>query len=132
MKKKIISSILCACLVSGLLTGYGSIRPEAAGLDENEEFTLRLMGPGLLGSQGESGALDMVTGLETPGYNVIIDRWQELHPNVKLEIENAPRDSWQSAVQAAVLSGEVDVVLHGATLTALVEPLDEYLEADPE
>lgn len=132
MKKKIISGILCAGLVSGMFLGYGSVSLKAADLDENEEFTLRLMGPGLLGSQGESGALDMVTGLETPGYNVIIDRWEELHPNVKLEIENAPWDSWQSAVQAAVLSGEVDVVLHGATLTALVEPLDEYLEKDPE
>lgn len=132
MKKKIISSILCAGMAAGLLAGYGNISAEAAELDENEEITLRLMGPGLLGSQGESGALDMVTGLETPGYNVIIDRWEELHPNVKLEIENAPWDSWQSAVQAAVLSGEVDVVLHGATLTALVEPLDEYLAADPE
>lgn len=132
MKKKVISSILCAGLVFGLFSGYGSVYAEAAELDENEEFTLRLMGPGLLGSQGESGALDMVTGLETPGYNVIIDRWEELHPNVKLEIENAPWDSWQSAVQAAVLSGEVDVVLHGATLTALVEPLDDYLANDPE
>lgn len=130
MKRKMISSILCAALAASLLAGYGSC--EAAALDESEEFTLRLMGPGLLGTQGENGALDMVTGLETPGYNVIIDRWEELHPNVKLEIENAPWDSWQSAVQAAVLSGDVDVVLHGATLTALVEPLDEYLAADPE
>ncbi len=37
-----------------------------------------------------------------------------------------------TSIQTAVLSGGVDIILHGATLTELCEPLDGYLEADPE
>ena len=110
----------------------GNASAEGSALNEDEEITLHLFGPGLLASQGEKGALDMITGLETPGYEVIEDRWNELHPNVHLEIEAAPWDNWQSAVQTAALGGELDVILHGATLTALVEPLDDFLAADSE
>lgn len=109
-----------------------NISTENGVLNEDEEITLHLFGPGLLASQGETGALDMITGLETPGYEVIEARWNELHPNVHLEIEAAPWDNWQSAVQTAALGGELDVILHGATLTALVEPLDSFLAEDSE
>ncbi len=83
-------------------------------------------------SVGADGVMDLVTGAEKPGYNEIVERWNELHPNVKLEIETCPWDNWMTSIQTAVLSGGVDIILHGATLTELCEPLDGYLEADPE
>lgn len=159
MRHKLLQLLVGAALTAGLLAGCGNASEgtqngtaevsgaetdssqaaengesadAASGLDEEEEITLYVYGPGLLSSQGETGALDMVTGLETPGYEVIVERWNELHPNVTLDIETAPWDSWQSAVQTAALSGNLDVILHGATLTALVEPLEEYLQNDPE
>ena len=153
MKKQLLSITLAGAMTAGLLAGCAApaasapaaapatetkeeeaapAAEAASGLDESESFTLNLLGPGLLSSQGETGALDMVTGLETPGYNVIVDRWNELHPNVKLNIETAPWDNWQSVVQTAALSGDLDVILHGATLTQLVEPLDDYIAADPD
>jgi len=162
MKRKLVGTLLAGIMAAGMLAGCAvpaaqtstpaaepaaeaeapaaEAEPEAeeateastSGLDESEEITLNLLGPGLLSSQGETGALDMVTGLETPGYNVIVERWNELHPNVKLHIETAPWDNWQSVVQTAALSGDLDVILHGATLTALVEPLDDYIAADPD
>lgn len=156
-KKKLISIILSGILAVGLLSGCGlgktdngsppessveepggsggeeaPAKSDGSELDSTESVTLHLFGPGLLASQGETGALDMVTGLETPGYEVIEKRWNELHPNIHLKIESAPWDSWQSAVQTAALGGELDVILHGATLTALVDPLEDYLAADPE
>ena len=161
-RKKLTSIILSGILVMGLLSGCGSAGSdngssgsdgasagnsadvqapaasetdapeEESALNEDEEITLHLFGPGLLASQGEKGALDMITGLETPGYEVIEARWNELHPNIHLEIEAAPWDNWQSAVQTAALGGDLDVILHGATLTALVDPLDDYLANDPE
>lgn len=158
MNKKIVAFVLAGTMSAMALSGCGSSSSEtsssqsdaagvssavsestesnegttAAALDENEKFTLKIYGPGLLSSQGETGAVDMVTGLETPGYNVIVDRWNELHPNVTLDIEGAPWDSWQSAVQTAALSGDLDIILHGATLTSLVEPLDDYLASEPD
>lgn len=145
MKKKLISLLISGVLAAVMLTGCGSSGSGTSStptptkeaeakteINEDEEVTLHIFGPGLLASQGENGALNMVTGLETPGYDVIEKRWNELHPNVKLEIEGAPWDSWQSAVQTAALGGELDIILHGATLTALVEPLDDYIAKDPE
>ena len=145
MKKRLLTIVMTACLAAGAMAGCGSNATQQKQGEEtqkteaqetvnepDETITLNLLGPGLLSSQGEAGALDMITGLETPGYNVIIDRWNELHPNVKLHIETAPWDNWQSVVQTAALSGDLDVILHGATLTALVEPLDEYIAADPD
>ena len=155
MKKRTVSTILCGMMAVGLLAGCGTSSEDSAatvsteavsetteaaadaGTEENtagdeEEITLHLFGPGLIASQGKDGALDMVTGLETPGYSVIEDRWNELHPNIHLDIQGAPWDSWQSAVQTAVLGGNVDIILHGASLTALCEPLDDYLAGDPD
>lgn len=99
---------------------------------EEEEITLHLYGTANFVDVGADGVMDLVTGAEKPGYNEIVERWNELHPNVKLEIETCPWDNWMTSIQTAVLSGGVDIILHGATLTELCEPLDGYLEADPE
>lgn len=93
---------------------------------------VHLFGPGLLSTVGENGSIDLISGLEMPGYQVIVDRWNELHPNVKLVIEAQPWDNWQAAIQTAVLSGDVDIIMHGASLADLDEPLDPYLEKEPE
>lgn len=102
----------------------------ASGLDETTPVTLKLFGPGLLAAVGESGALDLVSGIEMPGYEKLVKRWNELHPNVTLVIEAQPWDNWQAAIQTAVLSGDVDIIMHGASLADLVEPLEPYLEKD--
>lgn len=100
----------------------------------NTDFsgTLKLYGPGLFTTVGEEGSTDIVTGISKPGYNVVIDRWKELYPNVELQIETIPWDNWKAACQTAALSGDVDIILHGASIVPICEPLTEYLEKDPE
>ncbi len=94
--------------------------------------TLKLYGPGLFTTVGEEGSTDIVTGISKPGYNVVIDRWKELYPDVELQIETIPWDNWKAACQTAALSGDVDIILHGASIVPICEPLTEYLEKDPE
>lgn len=64
-------------------------------VEANTEFsgTLKLYGPGLFTTVGEEGSTDIVTGISKPGYNVVIDRWKELYPNVELQIETIPWDN---------------------------------------
>lgn len=153
--KKMVSLVLTGVMAIGLLGGCGmggggasesqlqtsqgtgeekaqSSQAEGAGLSEDEQVTLHLFGPGLLSTVGENGSMDLISGLELPGYKVVVDRWNELHPNVKLVIEAQPWDNWQAAIQTAVLSGDVDIIMHGASLADLDEPLDPYLEKEPE
>ena len=89
--------------------------------EANTEFsgTLKLYGPGLFTTVGEEGSTDIVTGISKPGYNVVIDRWKELYPNVELQIETIPWDNWKAACQTAALSGDVDIILHGASICLL-------------
>lgn len=102
--------------------------------EANTEFsgTLKLYGPGLFTTVGEEGSTDIVTGISKPGYNVVIDRWKELYPNVELQIETIPWDNWKAACQTAALSGDVDIILHGASIVPICEPLTAYLEKDPQ
>ena len=100
--------------------------------EPTEPITLTAYGPGLFTSQGEDGKLDLITGIETPGYKTIVEDWEKIHPNVSINLQAIPWDSWQSAIQTAVLGGDVDIILHGGSLTALDEPLEPYLEADPD
>ncbi len=101
-------------------------------LDQSEPITLNVFGPGIFASSGAEGVTDLVSGIYKPGYNEIIARWNELYPNVTLSIEGCAWDSWQSAITTACLSGDVDVIMHGATMTDLTEDLSTYLENDPD
>ena len=103
--KKHLALLMGTVIAAGLLSGCGSsgdetkaaestavaadqtqasqtAQVEAAEGDSGseEEITLRVYGPGLFAEQGENGSLDMITGEETPGYDVVINKWNELHP----------------------------------------------------
>ncbi len=107
---------------------------EAAGgeIPKDTVATLKLAGPGLFTDVGENGTTDLVTGDMKRGYKEVIDRWNEIYPNVTVEVETAPWDNWQAYLQTAALSGDVDILLHGASITDTAEPLEPYLERDPE
>ena len=100
---------------------------DASGLDPNEKVTLRLYGTANFIDVGPDGTMDLVSGVEMPGYNELIAKWNEKYPNVEILVETCPWDNWITSIQTAVLSGDVDIILHGATLTELCEPLDPYL-----
>lgn len=108
----------------------GDQKQEDSGISKDTTATLRLAGPGLFTSVGENGAKDLVTGAQKPGYKEVIDRWNELYPNITIEVETAPWDNWTAALQTAALSGQVDILLHGASVTAVAEPLEAYIERD--
>lgn len=111
---------------------------ETGGYQVNEELvsadaaTLNLYGPGLFANAGADGNVDLLSGIEMPGYNDIIARWNELYPNCEVHIDAIPWDSWQTNITTACMSGDVDIILHGATMTDLTEDLAPYLEKDPE
>lgn len=102
------------------------------GLDPNEKVTLHLYGTANFIDVGPDGTIDLVSGVELPGYNELIAKWNEKYPNVEIVVETCPWDNWITSIQTAVLGGDVDIILHGATLTELCEPLDPYLERDAE
>lgn len=118
----------------------GTESKEEAPVEETEEAegtggfsgTLKLYGPGLFTDVGPDGNTDIVTGVSKPGYNVVVDRWKELYPDVELQIETIPWDNWKAACQTAALSGDVDIIIHGSSIVPICEPLSDYLEKDPQ
>ena len=125
--KKVLAMTLALAMLFVICIGSS-----AFALNEDEKVTLHLYGTANFVDVGPNGVTDLVSGVEMPGYNELIGYWNELHPNVEIVVETCPWDSWLTSIQTAVLSGGVDIILHGATLTELCEPLDDYLAADPE
>lgn len=127
--KKMLSILLAMFLLvsaAGAALAEYTVNPELA----DSTATLSIYGPGCFNN--EEDTTDLVTGVATPGYHVVIERWAELYPNVTLEIEGIGWDSWQTAITTACLSGEIDVIVHGATMTDLTLDLTSYIEAEPE
>lgn len=133
MKRKLLSMMLTAAMVSGLAVCHGFAAEEAgAEVISTETATLRLYGPGIFTEVGEEGVTDLVSGLERPGYNELIARWNELYPNVAVEIEAIPWDNWKAAVQTAAMSGDYDIIIHGNGNADFCLDLTDRIEADPE
>ncbi len=123
--KKMLVVILALCMILPTFT-------IAESLDPNEKVTLNLFGTANFVDVGPDGMMDLVSGVEMPGYNELISEWNKIHPNVEIVVKTCPWDSWITSIQTAVLGGGVDIILHGASLTELCEPLDSYLEKDQE
>lgn len=134
MKKRFITVLLClAVMVFAMTSAMGNGTQEAKGTSNaSATKTLHLFGPGLFAAVGEKGTLDVISGIELPGYKVLLDRWSALHPDIKIDLQAQPWNNWQAAIQTAVLSGNVDIILHGASLVDLAEPLAPYLAKDKE
>lgn len=105
-------------------------KPEEAA--STEQKTLRLYGPGLFTTVGPDGTMDLITGVEKPGYNVVIDRWKELHPDVDVQIDAVPWDNWKAAVQTAALSGDYDILIHGNGNADFCLDMTDYIANDAE
>ena len=129
--RKAFASLLTALAVTASLpaalaeTTVYTPNPE---LDANTELTLTLYGPGLFATTGENGSIDLTSGITTPGYNEVVSRWNEFYPNVKLDIQAIPWSDWQANVTTAVMSGDIDIILHGATLATLCDDLQPYID----
>ena len=157
MKKRVLAAVLSGFMAVGTMA-CGNITPTAeetatteednTGTDTQKETmtetasdtvvisdvaaTLRAYGPGLFTAVGENGTVDMITGTEKPGYNKLLERWNELYPNVKVEIEAVPWDNWKAAVQTAALSGDYDIIIHGNGNADYCLDLTDYIDGDPE
>lgn len=100
-------------------------------LGSDETATLKMYGPGLFAVVGETGTTDMVTGMTRPGYEKVVQRWNELYPNVTLQIEPTPWDNWKAAIQTAALSGDYDILIHGNGNADYCLDLTDLIAADP-
>lgn len=133
--KKMMAVTLCLGMIGSTAMVVGA--EETSGYQVNEELaagegtTLSLYGPGVFTGVGEEGSLDLISGVEKPGYNELIERWNELYPNCEVVIDAIPWDSWQTNITTACMSGDVDIIVHGATMLDLTEDLAPYIEAEP-
>lgn len=134
MKRWMAVSLCLGVIGSAVMTGAAE---EATGYQVNEELaagegaTLNLYGPGVFTDTGADGAIDLISGVEKPGYNKLIERWNELYPNCEVVIDAIPWDSWQTNITTACMSGDVDIIIHGATMVDLTEDLAPYIEKEP-
>lgn len=132
MKK--LSKMLALLLAMTMLLSVASFataegyQPSTA-LNPDDSLTLTLYGPGLFASVGESGSIDLTSGIAIPGYDQIVTRWNSFFPNVKLDIQAIPWSDWQANVSTAVMTGNVDIIMHGATLASLCEDLQPRIDA---
>ena len=116
-------------IVAGLLSGCGSSGDETKAAESTgvaADQTQASQTAQVEAAEGDSGSEEEIarayTGLdcspnrarmesgydygeETPGYDVVINKWNELHPNVHVELEAVPWENWQSSIQTAVLGG---------------------------
>lgn len=123
----ILSLMMALCMVS--LAGAEELTEFVPQMDQSASLTLTMYGPGLFASTGAEGSIDLTSGITTPGYNEVVARWATYYPNVKLDIQPIPWSDWQANVTTAVNTGDVDVILHGATLASLCEDLQPYIDA---
>ena len=111
------ASLLCSVIPSGCTdSGGGTPSQQSSSSAENpagessQESTeesqtpemsgeLKLLGPGKFTEVGPDGATDPVTGLFRPGYNEVVELFQEKYPKVTLKIEAIPWDSYQAKIQ---------------------------------
>lgn len=128
--KKLLSVVLALALALSMcataLADYQVNKEVAA-----KTATLTIFGPGVW-AVGEQDSTDLISGVTKPGYHVVKERWAELYPNITLDIQETGWDSWQTAITTACLSGDVDIIAHGATMVDLTEDLAPYCEAEPE
>ena len=128
--RKALSIVLALALVLGLCsTALADYQVNEALKDSS--VTLTLFGPGVW-AVGEEDSTDLVTGVTKPGYHVVKERWAELYPNVTLDIQETGWDSWQTAITTACLSGDVDIIAHGATMVDLTLDLADLCAAEPD
>lgn len=127
--KKLLAMFLAGTMVFSVAATTFAAESEVI---SDETATLRMYGPGLFAEVGAEGVVDLISGVERPGYNELVKRWNELYPNVTLEIEAVPWDNWKAAVQTAALSGEYDILIHGNANADFCLDLTEYIEGDEE
>ena len=160
--KKLLALVLCLCMICSIVAcgnapaaeepkateapAQTQVAPQEApaaeentdGYQVNQELlasegtTLTLYGPGVFTETGADGSIDLISGVEKIGYNVLIERWNELYPNCELVIEATSWDNWMNGTTAACLTGEVDILAHGATMIDLNADLTPFFEKDPE
>lgn len=135
MKKKIIGALLAATMIVSSLSGVSAAE---TGYQVNEELAaasgevvLDVVGPAIF-ENGETETIDLVSGITKPGYEKIVERWNELYPNVTLNINVCPWDSWRNYLTTTCLEGNADVLLHGGLMSDLALDLTSYVEAEPE
>lgn len=122
--KKLLSILLVLLLLS-------SVTPFAFAQDE-PSGVLRMMGPGRFADNGPDGKVDLISGVELAGYNELIALFNEEYPNVEVQVDAIPWDSWQAKVQTAAAGSQTDIIMHGATVVDVVRDLTPYLESSPE
>ena len=118
------------CLLGSLVFAGGGGQPAAS--SGGAKKTLKATGPGEFNMTGPNGTIDPVSGRQLPGYKMIVDEFMKQHPDVNVIVETLPWDNWIAGIQTAVLSGNVDVIIHGASLPHFAEPLEPYIAKDPE
>lgn len=133
MKKRLLSILITSAMLMGTILGVIPVNAEGeTKAVSTETATLKLYGPGLFTEVGADGTTDLISGLERPGYNELIERWNKLYPNVTIEIEAIPWDNWKAAVQTAAMSGDYDIIIHGNGNADYCMDLTDLIENDPE
>lgn len=147
ISKKIVSLTLCISLLSMAFSlvscaenntenkkDPSSTTPQGtnASSDTNtKDFMkgkLRLIGPGW--PTAETDEVDPVTKQSKTGFHVVKEAFKKLYPDVELEIESIPWDSWQAKLQTAAAGGLADILVHGSSMTDVVEDLTPYIAKD--
>jgi ABC-type glycerol-3-phosphate transport system substrate-binding protein len=124
--KSLMTVLLLLCVISAVYSGGSQATKPAA-----PSKTIKMVGGGEILAMGPKPTIDAITGLELPGYQVVLDEWKRLHPDTEAVIEAFPWDNWTASIQTAAMSGSLDVILHGASLTDLAVALDDYIAKDP-
>lgn len=137
---KAVAIAMTAMLATGVLAACSSgapaandpetsAKPEAEGKSA-ASGTLRMVGPAVFAA--EEDTTDPVTKQAIPGYKQIMEMAKEEFPDLEVQIEVTPWDSWQAKLQSTAAGGMADILLHGGSIVDVVEDLTPYFDRDPD
>ena len=98
MKKRIISVILCMCMIAGMFTGCGK-KEESSQTDEGSESGEEQIELTILST--------LVTENEAPLEQAMADKYMEEHPNVKINLVGQPVNEMAKKIVALNSSDEL-------------------------
>ena len=141
MKKRVISTLLCATMLVGMITGCGSNNTESAGNTSSNAASTE-------SGDGEKVVLNVInyhvgTDYAADYYSYLFDAFQQTEEgkNVEFKFEEIPTtDAYNQKIKLLISSGDLpDIVFNGGNnITALaaeagkVTDLTPYLDNDPE
>lgn len=129
--KKTIALVMAACMAGATLVGCGSSASSAAPAGDSSTSTAA-------SSSDKQVTMDLIwwtDGNETKVMQGLIDEYEQLHPNIKINLQEIAFDDLNTKLQMSIAGGEAPAMSRGteATVSQLHDAMvdfSDYIDTD--